>query len=80
MILATLPASPLSKRRAKLERFAEGHLDDNGTLRLSPATTDITVARKWLALAGGSLDGVIAKRLDLPYQPGTSRGMPAADC
>jgi hypothetical protein len=27
--------------------------------------------RKWLALAGGSLDGVVAKRLDLPYQPGT---------
>jgi ATP-dependent DNA ligase len=65
----------LAKRRAKLEGFAAEHLDDNGTLRLSPATTDITVARKWLALAGGSLDGVVAKRLDLPYQPGTSRGM-----
>jgi hypothetical protein len=48
----------------------EHHLND-GTLRLSPATTDITVVRKWLALAGGSLDGVVAKRLDLPYQPGT---------
>lgn len=44
-------------------------------LRLSPATTDITVARKWLSLAGGSLDGVVAKRLDLAYEPGTSRGM-----
>jgi ATP-dependent DNA ligase len=65
----------LIRRRAKLEAFAEKHLGDNGTLRLSPATTDITVARQWLALAGGSLDGVVAKRLDLPYQPGTSRGM-----
>jgi ATP-dependent DNA ligase len=26
-------------------------------------------------MAGASLDGVVAKRLDLPYQPGTSRGM-----
>jgi ATP-dependent DNA ligase len=70
-----IAGEPLRNRRAQLERFAEEHLDDNGALRLSPATTDITVARKWLALAGGSLDGVVAKRLDLPYQPGTSRGM-----
>jgi ATP-dependent DNA ligase len=26
-------------------------------------------------MAGGSLDGVVAKRLDLPYQPGAGRGM-----
>jgi len=42
---------------------------------LSPATTDLEVARKWLELAGTSLDGVVAKRLDLPYQPGASKGM-----
>ena len=70
-----LAGEPLSKRRAKLERFAEDHLDDNGTLRISPATNDITVARKRLSLVGGSLDGVVAKRLHLPYQPGISRGM-----
>jgi ATP-dependent DNA ligase len=70
-----LASEPLSKRRPLLESLAAQHLDDNGTLRLSPATTDITVARKWLALAGGSLDGVVAKRLDLPYQSGESRGM-----
>jgi ATP-dependent DNA ligase len=68
-----LAGEPLRKRRAKVEQFAANYLDDNGTLRLSPATTDITADRKWLALAGGSLDGVVAKRLDLPYQPGTSR-------
>jgi ATP-dependent DNA ligase len=71
----SLTAEPLSKRRPLLEAFAGKHLDDNGTLRLSPATTDITVARKWLSLAGGSLDGVVAKRLDLPYQSAESRGM-----
>jgi ATP-dependent DNA ligase len=70
-----LIGEPLSKRRPRLEQFAAEHLEDNGTLRLSPVTTDIAVARKWLALAGGSLDGVVAKRLDLPYQSGESRGM-----
>src|SRR5262249_20455113 len=47
---------PLGARRGKLERFAELYLDgDKGAIRLSPATTDIEVARKWLALAGTSL-------------------------
>ena len=33
-------------------------------------TTDPKVARRWLAGAGGALDGVVAKRRDLPYLPG----------
>jgi ATP-dependent DNA ligase len=65
----------LQQRRANLDRFAETHLDDKGTLRLSPATCDIEVAGKWLKIAGRSLDGVVAKRLDRPYEPGTSRAM-----
>jgi ATP-dependent DNA ligase len=66
--------TPLSERRSRLERLADQHLDgDKGTIRLSPATTDIEVARKWLALAGGSLDGVVAKRLDTGYQPGPAK-------
>jgi len=72
----TLASEPLSSRRARLERFAELYVaGDKGAIRLSPATTDIEVARMWLELAGTSLDGVVAKRLDLPYQPGTSKGM-----
>jgi ATP-dependent DNA ligase len=71
-----LAGEPLSARRDRLERFADEYLDaDKGAIRLSPATTDIEVARKWLALAGTSLDGVVAKRLDLQYQPGASKGM-----
>jgi len=71
-----LTGAPLSERRSRLEVFADQHLDgDKGTIRLSPATRDIEVARKWLALAGGSLDGVVAKRLDAEYQPGTTRAM-----
>jgi ATP-dependent DNA ligase len=43
-------------------------------------------AKKWLAQAGNGWDGVIAKRLDLPYQAGNRDGMQkiktfrSADC
>jgi ATP-dependent DNA ligase len=71
-----LASEPLSSRRFRLERFAEMYLEgDKNAIRLSPATTDVEVAKKWLALAGTSLDGVVAKRLDLPYQSGTSKSM-----
>jgi ATP-dependent DNA ligase len=68
-----LTGEPLSRRRPELERFAAKHLDDKAAIRLSPATTDIEVARKWFALAGGSLDGIVAKRIDVEYQAGTTR-------
>jgi ATP-dependent DNA ligase len=42
---------------------------------LSPATTDATVTDDWLAKMGNRLDGIIAKRLDLPYQSGNRKGM-----
>ena len=59
---------PLAGRRAALEAF-HARLDPSA-VRLSPASTDIAQARDWLAEAGGALDGVIAKPLDLPYRPG----------
>jgi ATP-dependent DNA ligase len=64
----------LEERRAALERFATEEFKDN-QLRLSPATTDIRVARKWLKGAGGDLDGIIAKRLDFDYRSGERTGM-----
>src|SRR5437762_1644541 len=55
---------PLEERRA----FLEG-LDG---FRLSPATRDVEEARGWLAsLDAAGLDGVVAKRLGLPYAPGS---------
>ena len=39
-------------------------------LKLSPRTEARRTALNWLARSGGSLDGVIAKRLDDTYQPG----------
>lgn len=65
---------PLAERRARLERFAKKYLKAKRTIRLSPVTTDLAVARKWFRMGVG-LDGVIAKRRDLPYQSGQRTGM-----
>jgi len=43
-------------------------------IRLSPVTTDLSVAKKWFHM-GVALDGVVAKRRDLPYQSGNRTGM-----
>lgn len=60
---------PLVERRARLEQFAQAF--DGETVRLSPATRDRRVVDDWFARVGGALDGVIAKRIDLPYASGT---------
>jgi ATP-dependent DNA ligase len=61
---------PLEQRRKLLEKFAKQNSKSNKTVRLSPATTDLKQAKKWFDKAGGDLDGVIAKRLDMPYRSG----------
>ncbi len=66
---------PLDVRRRELERFAAKYFKGNGRIVLSPATTDLKVARKWFAGVGGALDGVIAKRTDMRYQSGNRTGM-----
>jgi len=76
-------AEVLATRRARLEDF---HASEGGTqLLLSPASGDVARAREWLASAGGALDGVVAKRLDLPYRSGERamakvKQMRTADC
>jgi len=81
-----LTKEPLSARRKRLEAFARKYLRGQKTFRLSPATTKITDAKKWLRQVGGMLDGIIAKRTDLPYQGGNRLGMQkiknfrSADC
>ncbi len=59
---------PLAERRTALEAFHAAHR--SAMLRLSPFTEDRAVAQRWLAGAGGALDGVVAKRRDEPYRPG----------
>ena len=63
-----LSARKLSDRRAALERFYKTQKTDG--LLLSPATPSRDAALGWLDRSGGALDGVIAKRLDLPYRFG----------
>ncbi len=56
---------PLEERRAELERIANG-------FRLSPTTGDAARAQEWLdSFEAAGLDGVIAKRLGVPYLPGS---------
>ncbi|HSC50010.1 MAG TPA: ATP-dependent DNA ligase [Gaiellaceae bacterium] len=56
---------PLARRRRELERKA-------ARFHLSPASLDPEQAAKWLdRLEQAGLDGVIAKRLELPYLPGS---------
>lgn len=77
---------PLMKRRPALERFAKQHFKHGEIFRLSPASKDYADAKRWLLSAGGDADGVIAKRLDPPYQGGNRDGMQkikrvrSADC
>jgi ATP-dependent DNA ligase len=67
---------PLSERRKKLDAFARAHLGKSHPgIRLSPATTSLDQAKKWLRSAGGAMDGVIAKRLDFEYRTGERVGM-----
>jgi len=56
---------PLKKRRRELERKAK-------RFRLSPAELDPKQAKRWLErLDQAGLDGVVAKRLEQPYLPGS---------
>jgi ATP-dependent DNA ligase len=83
---AVLADEPLTVRRPRLEAFAEQYLAKNGRIRLSPATVKLAEANKWLKRVGATLDGIIAKRRDLPYRTGERTGMQkiknyrSADC
>ncbi len=60
---------PLAKRRAKLERVGK-------KFRLSPVTRDPAQAGEWLQrLEAAGLDGVVAKRRNAPYLPGSRDGV-----
>lgn len=65
----SLLEQPFEKRRTELEQFFESLSVTDG-LVLTPYTRERRVAQTWLNETGGSLDGVIAKQLDLPYVSG----------
>jgi ATP-dependent DNA ligase len=61
---------PLEERRRHLEQAPPPGI------RLSPTTRDVAEARGWLdAFEAIGLDGVVAKRLALPYLPGSRDGV-----
>jgi ATP-dependent DNA ligase len=72
---ALLTKELLPVRRKALEGFARQYLRGQKTIRLSPTTSKLPEARKWLKQVGSTLDGIVAKRRDLPYQSGNRRGM-----
>jgi ATP-dependent DNA ligase len=66
----SLTELPLRERRRALQNFAAKNLKSSSAIKLSPATISIKEAQKWFAKVGGNLDGVVAKRLDMPYASG----------
>src|SRR5262245_40751721 len=69
------PREPLlsksfAQRREALEGFFRGIGGEVHGLALTPITRDLRTAKRWLKGRHASLDGVVAKRLDLPYLPG----------
>jgi ATP-dependent DNA ligase len=62
-----LTGAALADRRAALERALA---DAGAPVHLTPATQDVDVARQWFdQFEGAGLDGLIAKKLDLRYEP-----------
>jgi ATP-dependent DNA ligase len=72
---ASLADRPLHERRAALEAFAANELAGRPSFRLSPMTRTRPDVDRWFASLGAELDGVIAKRIDLPYRSGDRTGM-----
>ena len=70
-----LTRETLRARRPALEKFARANFKAKSTIRLSPATCDLKVAKKWFDKVGGNLDGIIAKQLDAPYASGERTAM-----
>ncbi|MEO9169888.1 MAG: ATP-dependent DNA ligase [Candidatus Baltobacteraceae bacterium] len=60
---------PLRERRLILEKFASAYFAEG--IRLSPASSQRSVVDEWYSQVGNALDGVVAKRIDLPYASGT---------
>ncbi len=58
---------PFDRRREKLERS----LHFGPRLMLAPQTSELELAREWFdRFEGAGLDGIVAKRAELPYLPG----------
>ena len=62
-----LMVRPLEERRTLLEQALA---DASAPVHVTPATRELDLARRWFEqFEGAGLDGLVAKRLDLRYQP-----------
>src|SRR5579863_859328 len=62
-------AKPIEERRAELEKVGGG-------ISLSPVSDKVAQGRDWLqTLQAAGFDGVVAKKLGLPYLPGSRDGV-----
>jgi ATP-dependent DNA ligase len=81
-----LTQKALSERRTALEVFFRKYCGEAKLIKLSPATTRLADAKRWLKRVGATLDGVVAKRRDFNYRSGGRNGMQkiknyrSADC
>jgi ATP-dependent DNA ligase len=71
----SLVARPLRERRAALEAFVAKYASGEGAVRIAPQTAERESAEQWLHSLGAGLDGIMAKRADIPYQTGERTGM-----
>jgi ATP-dependent DNA ligase len=71
----SLVSKTLAERRDALEAFADAALRGVTRVYVSPAARSRTDVRRWLKSVGDGLDGIVAKRLDLPYRSGDRTGM-----
>ncbi len=69
---------PFEERRAALEAFFES-IGEHVGLAVTPFTRDLRKAKRWLNDIQLSIDGVVAKPLCSPYQPG-ERAMLKVKC
>ena len=70
-----LTNNPLRERKKALVHFFE-EVPKKGNIRLSPSTSDLAVAQRWMAnLATVGFDGVVAKQVDEPYHSGDRKAM-----
>jgi ATP-dependent DNA ligase len=62
---------PFSERRAALvEALAVSAAASAASIHVTPATTDLATAQRWFSeFEGAGLDGVVAKPLNITYQP-----------
>src|SRR5947209_7220491 len=81
----SLTELPFAERRKALEAWYAKLVPNGAPIWLSPEARSMAAVKRWFRSVGAGLDGVVAKRLDLPYESGERamrkmKQMRTADC